>query len=61
VVAYVSCTAGKKACVEELIGHCRERLANFKVPRRIEILPDLPKTASGKIMRAELRRRLHET
>jgi long-chain acyl-CoA synthetase len=60
VVAYVSFSPGKSVRTEDLIGYCREHLANFKVPRRIDILPDLPKTATGKIMRAELRRQLRE-
>lgn len=41
-----------------LISHCRERLAAYKVPRLVEIVPELPKTATGKILRRELRGRL---
>nr|WP_243857734.1 hypothetical protein [Auritidibacter ignavus] len=35
--------------------HCRERLAGFKVPDRFEILTELPRTATGKIRKNELR------
>ena len=34
---------------------CKENLASYKVPKQIEIVPSLPKTASGKTKRAELR------
>ena len=39
----------------ELIHFCRERLANYKAPRDVEFLPELPKTATGKFMRRALR------
>jgi long-chain acyl-CoA synthetase len=40
----------------ELIAHCRERIAGFKVPRRIELRTEpLPKSAAGKILKRELR------
>ncbi|MCO5316450.1 MAG: AMP-binding protein [Solirubrobacterales bacterium] len=41
----------------EIQQHCREVTAPYKYPRRIEFVPELPKTASGKIKRAELRAR----
>nr|WP_228454152.1 fatty acid--CoA ligase family protein [Streptomyces alkaliphilus] len=43
--------------VSELMAFARERLSNFKVPRRIHIVPALPRTANGKLLRsAELLR-----
>ena len=42
--------------VEELKGFVKERLAPFKYPRWIEIVSELPKTATGKIQRFKLRR-----
>lgn len=39
----------------ELISFCKERLAAYKYPRIIEILDELPKTNTGKILRRELR------
>jgi len=39
---------------EEIISYCRERLAGYKVPKIIEFRENLPKTASGKIKKAEL-------
>jgi acyl-CoA synthetase (AMP-forming)/AMP-acid ligase II len=39
---------------KELIAFCRERLADFKVPRRIHILEEIPRTATGKVQRRNL-------
>ncbi|HMY25624.1 MAG TPA: hypothetical protein PLJ59_04780 [Solirubrobacterales bacterium] len=41
----------------ELQEHCRRETAPYKYPRLIEFTDELPKTASGKIRRAELRDR----
>ena len=35
--------------------HCLERLAPFKVPKAFELVDELPRTASGKVRRADLR------
>ncbi|MFB8085595.1 fatty acyl-CoA synthetase [Streptomyces sp. NPDC055992] len=43
---------------EELIAHARERLAVFKAPKRIVFVDALPRNASGKILKRELRDRL---
>jgi benzoate-CoA ligase len=40
---------------EELISHVRQRLADYKRPRWIEFVSELPKTATGKIQRFKLR------
>jgi fatty-acyl-CoA synthase len=56
VVAYVR-PAGAAPDIEELVAHCRERLASFKLPRRWAFLESMPLTASGKIRRSELRER----
>jgi long-chain acyl-CoA synthetase len=57
VAAFVSLKPGASATAEELIDHCKQRLAAFKYPRRLDILDELPKNASGKILRRELRER----
>ncbi|MCC3772510.1 class I adenylate-forming enzyme family protein, partial [Streptomyces sp. UNOC14_S4] len=57
VLAYVSPRPGADPDPAELVAHCRERLAAYKVPREVRILADLPKTTSGKILRRELRER----
>jgi acyl-CoA synthetase (AMP-forming)/AMP-acid ligase II len=40
---------------QELLDFCKERLANYKCPRQIEIVDDLPKSGMGKILKTELR------
>ncbi|TPQ16631.1 class I adenylate-forming enzyme family protein [Streptomyces sporangiiformans] len=57
VKAYISLRPGSDTDGDELATYCREKLAAYKSPRVVEILPDLPKTASGKILRRELRTR----
>ncbi|MFD3569140.1 acyl-CoA synthetase, partial [Streptomyces sp. NPDC058667] len=42
----------------ELLTHARERLAPFKAPKRVHFTPGLPRNASGKILKRELRDRL---
>lgn len=55
VRAYVSLRPGSSVEPGELGAYCKERLAAYKYPREVEILTELPKTASGKILRRELR------
>ena len=53
--AFVVLRPGASATEEELIAYCRERLANFKVPRSVVLLAQLPRNASGKVTKHELR------
>ncbi|WP_030616233.1 class I adenylate-forming enzyme family protein [Streptomyces sclerotialus] len=55
VQAYVSLKRGESVTEEELIGYCKERMAAYKYPRSVSFLDELPKTATGKILRRELR------
>ena len=55
VRAFVSLKPGAHVEPGELIGFCRERLAAYKCPRSVDVLDELPKTVSGKILRRELR------
>ncbi len=57
VKAYVSLRPGTSVDPAELAAYCAERIAAYKYPRQVEILPVLPKTTSGKILRRELRDR----
>ncbi|BDH11175.1 class I adenylate-forming enzyme family protein [Streptomyces hygroscopicus] len=57
VKAYVSLRPGTAPDPAELAAYCKERLAAYKYPRAVEILAELPKTTSGKILRRELRHR----
>lgn len=55
VKAVVSLRAGESVTVEELAAFCKERMAAYKYPRIIEIVDELPKTVTGKILRRALR------
>ena len=46
-----------KVSQQELIDFCRQRMAAYKCPRSIEIIPEIPKTATGKFLRRALRER----
>jgi o-succinylbenzoate---CoA ligase len=54
VVATVVLRADHTATEDDLRGYCRVRLAGYKVPRAIRFAPELPKTASGKLLRRSL-------
>ncbi len=47
---------GQQADTQELLQWCRQRLANYKVPRTIAVVSQLPKTVTGKILKDELRK-----
>jgi acyl-CoA synthetase (AMP-forming)/AMP-acid ligase II len=53
--AYVIPRTGTAPDAEELIAYCRERLANYKVPRSVAVVDDLPRNAGGKVVKPELR------
>jgi len=57
VKAFVSLRAGQSTDEATLIAFCKQRMAAYKYPRQVEILDELPKTDSGKILRRELRSR----
>ncbi|MGW0583689.1 FAD-linked oxidase C-terminal domain-containing protein, partial [Streptomyces sp. NPDC002920] len=61
VKAYISLRPGADADADTLTAYCKDRPAAYRYPRQVEILPDLPKTASGKILRRELRSRTHDS
>ncbi len=56
-LAYVVARPGHELTEESLIAACRERLANYKVPRRVVFLDELPHNAAGKVLKRELRDR----
>ncbi len=58
VMACVVLKTGKTLSADELAAHCRQSLANYKIPRRVEFSEsELPKTGSGKILKRVLRER----
>lgn len=54
--AYVALYPGSTASAAELIEYSRSRLAAYKYPREVEIVDSLPRTATGKLLRRQLRK-----
>jgi fatty-acyl-CoA synthase len=54
--AFVVAKAGAKLGADDIIAHCRSRLAGYKTPRHVRFVESLPRTASGKIRKDQLRR-----
>ena len=55
--AYVVRAAGSALTEDDVVAFAKERLANFKVPRRVELVESLPRNLSGKVLKTELRDR----
>lgn len=55
VKAYVSLNDGSSTTPEELVQFCKERMAAYKYPRQVDLMDELPKTTTGKILRRQLR------
>ncbi len=58
VAAVVVLTPGSPTTTDELRRHCADKLADYKVPRRIELVDELPRNATGKVLKAQLQDRL---
>ena len=54
--AFVVLRPGRTLAADAVIAHCRAKLAGYKVPRRVRYVDALPRSASGKIKKEELRR-----
>jgi long-chain acyl-CoA synthetase len=54
VAAFVTLRAGARVEPEDLIAFCRERLAGYKYPRRVTVVETMPRSATGKILKAKL-------
>lgn len=57
-VAFVCPAEGAKLQPDEILRFCRERLADYKMPREIRIVDSLPHTATGKVAKLELKKNL---
>lgn len=55
VKAVVVLKHGRTTSADDLVAHCRTRLADYKLPRSVNFVADLPKNASGKIARKLVR------
>jgi long-chain acyl-CoA synthetase len=54
IAAFVVLAEDVDVTSEELIEHCKEHLADYKVPRSLEIRAELPRNATGKVLKREL-------
>jgi len=55
VAAYISLKPGENSTAEEMSTYCKERIANYKAPKIVEFIAEIPKTANGKIYKKGLR------
>jgi acyl-CoA synthetase (AMP-forming)/AMP-acid ligase II len=55
ILGFVVPREGKAIAVDDLIEFCRDRLAGYKVPRLFEFVDQLPRNASGKVLKKDLR------
>jgi acyl-CoA synthetase (AMP-forming)/AMP-acid ligase II len=58
VAAAIVLHEGQTATEQDIRAFCATRLANFKVPRRVVVLPEIPKGATGKLQRIGLAEKL---
>jgi fatty-acyl-CoA synthase len=58
-MAFVVIRAGADTTGEAIVEWAREQMANYKVPRAVEIVDALPLNATGKVMKNVLRERVH--
>lgn len=56
IKAYITLKENKQLDMEELKQMCKEELAHFKVPKYFQVVQELPKTPTGKILKNELRK-----
>ena len=54
VAAFIVLKEGKQATEDELIAHCKSELADYKCPKTIRIVKDIPKGPTGKLLKREL-------
>jgi crotonobetaine/carnitine-CoA ligase len=55
IVAFIEQGDGESVDAEALIAHCQQNLARYKVPEEVRIIPELPRTSTGKLEKKALR------
>jgi long-chain acyl-CoA synthetase len=55
IKAFVALNPGEQLVESELIAYCKERIAAYKYPRVIEVRNELPKSATGKVLKKQLK------
>jgi acyl-CoA synthetase (AMP-forming)/AMP-acid ligase II len=57
-VAFVVLTRAATTTPDEIVEHCRQQLARFKIPKAVVLVDALPRNPSGKVLKRELRARI---
>jgi len=57
VTAIVQRKPGASATAEEIIAHCRGHLPGYRCPKKVEFVEEYPRSAIGKILKRDLRKR----
>jgi len=55
ILAFIVVKPGQSVSTDEIIEFCRERMAGYKIPRKVEFSEVLPRNASGKVLKKDLR------
>lgn len=55
LLAILVCRPGEYVSIEDLVAHCRQYIGGYKIPRRLQVVPELPKSALGKVLKTKLR------
>ncbi|WP_413797108.1 class I adenylate-forming enzyme family protein [Streptomyces iranensis] len=55
VVSFVQLAPGAELAEEDIVEHCRKRMAGYKKPRRVIFIADFPRGSTGKLLKRELR------
>lgn len=58
VHAFVVPAPGQEPTEDEIIGHCRKYIADYKVPASVSFLEELPRNPGGKVLKSDLRKRV---
>ena len=56
LLAFVVARDGQTLALEEMIEFCRDKIAGYKIPRQLQLVQELPRNPSGKILKKELRK-----
>jgi long-chain acyl-CoA synthetase len=57
IAAFIALKPAAQISGEEILAYCKQHLAHYKYPRKVEILPELPRGLTGKILKSDLLKR----
>ena len=55
LLAFITLKPGESAVSDDIIEFCRSKLAGYKIPRQVEFIDVIPRNASGKVLKKDLR------